>query len=236
MVVIPEFSKQAKKAKSANLVLGISEIGDELPKNLKQHPLCKIFPPLSEDEIKALGADIKANGQIAPILLYEGKILDGWQCEMGAVAQAVRLASCSTLSPMRARREHRMRPSWFPRRRCRRADLTGRHALGALRVGVGKDEAVQWVSVAMFGKAAEAVPDSRRVTRSISKAASSSILGAAMTASIATDRALLTSRPSKHTESGEVGRNATSLNIEPRQAGAATRSNGQSVPPGRDRL
>ena len=34
-----------------------------------------------------------------------------------------------------------------------------------LRVGVGKDEAVQWVSVAVFGKAAEAAAELRKADR-----------------------------------------------------------------------
>lgn len=34
-----------------------------------------------------------------------------------------------------------------------------------MRIGVGKDDAVQWVSVAVFGKAAEAVADLKKADR-----------------------------------------------------------------------
>lgn len=41
------------------------------------HPLANLFPRLSEREFEALKEDIKKNGQQVPILLYQGKILDG---------------------------------------------------------------------------------------------------------------------------------------------------------------
>lgn len=46
------------------------------------HPFCKIFPPMAEEAFKELVADIKLRGQLAPIIAYEGQILDGrhrWQ-------------------------------------------------------------------------------------------------------------------------------------------------------------
>ena len=45
-------------------------------KNLRLHPACKLSQ-LPKDELKALAADIKANGLQNSIVLYEGKILDG---------------------------------------------------------------------------------------------------------------------------------------------------------------
>ena len=46
-------------------------------KKLSLHPACKLFPQLPKDELRALAADIKANGLQNSIVLYEGKILDG---------------------------------------------------------------------------------------------------------------------------------------------------------------
>jgi ParB-like chromosome segregation protein Spo0J len=41
------------------------------------HPLAGLLPDMEQDEYGRLVEDIKANGQIEPIWLYEGQILDG---------------------------------------------------------------------------------------------------------------------------------------------------------------
>ena len=41
------------------------------------HPLADIFPMIPETDLKVLAADIAANGQVDPILLLDGKVLDG---------------------------------------------------------------------------------------------------------------------------------------------------------------
>ncbi len=45
--------------------------------NLELHPLCTLFPRLEGTEFEAMKADIKANGQLQPIVIHDGKILDG---------------------------------------------------------------------------------------------------------------------------------------------------------------
>lgn len=41
------------------------------------HPICQIIPLMSHDDINRLAEDIVQNGLLEPIMLYEGKILDG---------------------------------------------------------------------------------------------------------------------------------------------------------------
>jgi hypothetical protein len=45
--------------------------------NLELHPLADLFPCLDPDKLQELADDIKKNGQLEPIVLYQGKILDG---------------------------------------------------------------------------------------------------------------------------------------------------------------
>lgn len=46
-------------------------------KLLELHPATTIFPPMGAAEFEALKADIAANGQLVPIEIWEGKVLDG---------------------------------------------------------------------------------------------------------------------------------------------------------------
>jgi hypothetical protein len=41
------------------------------------HDLCKLFPPMPEDQFNSLIDSIRDHGQLTPIVLHEGKILDG---------------------------------------------------------------------------------------------------------------------------------------------------------------
>jgi ParB-like chromosome segregation protein Spo0J len=45
--------------------------------HLEPHPLAALFPAIPEEELAELGRDIALHGQLEPIVLYQGKILDG---------------------------------------------------------------------------------------------------------------------------------------------------------------
>src|SRR5215216_5543793 len=52
--------------------------GGEMTSNqLDIHPAAYLLPALSEDEYQSLKESIATNGQLLPIQLYQGKILDG---------------------------------------------------------------------------------------------------------------------------------------------------------------
>ena len=48
-----------------------------MTKDLEVHELCKLFPVMQGEQFNALVEDIKANGLLSPIILFEGQILDG---------------------------------------------------------------------------------------------------------------------------------------------------------------
>src|ERR1700732_625982 len=50
---------------------------DHMTTDLQPHPLAQLFPPISQEELAELGRDIALHGQLEPIVLYQGKILDG---------------------------------------------------------------------------------------------------------------------------------------------------------------
>jgi ParB-like chromosome segregation protein Spo0J len=60
------------------------------PERPNPHPICLLMPSADEDELQSLTDDIGAHGLIAPIVLFEGMILDGRNraaaCEHAGIA------------------------------------------------------------------------------------------------------------------------------------------------------
>ena len=48
-----------------------------MPRDYEFHPIAEIFPVMKRAELAGLASDISANGLKVPIVLYQGKILDG---------------------------------------------------------------------------------------------------------------------------------------------------------------
>ena len=66
-------------------------------RNLATHPAADIFPVMTDDEFRALIEDIRRHGQLDPIVLLGGAILDGRHryracCEIGLEPIAVEWA------------------------------------------------------------------------------------------------------------------------------------------------
>jgi ParB-like chromosome segregation protein Spo0J len=59
------------------------------PELLEPHPFAALFPELPPEELALLAKDIKERGQLEPIILYKGRILDGRNryqaCQMAGV-------------------------------------------------------------------------------------------------------------------------------------------------------
>lgn len=56
----------------------MNDLFNETKTEIKVHPVADIFPMMSDEELADLAADIKANGQVHPILLdCDGLLLDG---------------------------------------------------------------------------------------------------------------------------------------------------------------
>jgi ParB-like chromosome segregation protein Spo0J len=56
----------------------MSKLIQSTGRKFDQHPLSAAFPPMSKEDLRNLLEDIKVNGQLEPIVVYEGKVLDGW--------------------------------------------------------------------------------------------------------------------------------------------------------------
>jgi hypothetical protein len=49
-----------------------------MPPTYEQHVLARLLPPMGQEEFQRLAADLLAHGLLEEIVLYQGKILDGW--------------------------------------------------------------------------------------------------------------------------------------------------------------
>lgn len=47
-------------------------------KTYEQHPIGQCYPVLAADDRASFKEDIRLNGQLNPITLFDGKVLDGW--------------------------------------------------------------------------------------------------------------------------------------------------------------
>lgn len=72
--------------------------------NYEPHPAAMLFPMLPDGELRELADDIKANGQIDPIVIYEEKILDGRNryaaCNLVGVDPKLEFANGNISSPV----------------------------------------------------------------------------------------------------------------------------------------
>ena len=74
------------------------------------HPYAEIFPPMSSPEFDGFCGDILQKGLQEPIVLHEGKVLDGWHRYLACLVEGVRRASLRTPGTV----AHRS-ASWYPR-------------------------------------------------------------------------------------------------------------------------
>src|SRR5712671_3973090 len=58
-------------------MIWIASAREPMPKPLEPHPFAALFPGLPPEELTQLARDIKERGQLEPIIVYKGLILDG---------------------------------------------------------------------------------------------------------------------------------------------------------------
>ena len=78
----------------------------------EQHELSAAFPSMPETDLQSLAADIKENGLHSPIVLYQGKVLDGWHrkqaCERAGVnARAIEYKGKNPVAFVKSHNWHR---------------------------------------------------------------------------------------------------------------------------------
>lgn len=66
---------------------------------LKRHPLSAAFPDMPADEFAALVEDIRENGLLQPVVLFDGMVLDGWHRYRASIEAMVEPAFTEFDSP-----------------------------------------------------------------------------------------------------------------------------------------
>lgn len=59
------------------MIIKYQPVEDVIPADLQAHPLAELFPMMDDESFKEFAKDIETTGQREPIVLHEGKILDG---------------------------------------------------------------------------------------------------------------------------------------------------------------
>lgn len=139
------------------------EVADSYCNPSQWHEAANIFPLMSDDDLQKLAADIKANGQKNPIILLNGKVLDGRNralaCRIAGVRPDVQPRNAERLgSPV----------SWVISQNLQRRHLdAGQRAM--IAVEAEKLFAIEAKQRQQMGK--ERIPDPRQAGQARDKAA-----------------------------------------------------------------
>ena len=136
---------------------------------MKAHPIAALLPMMTDDELKDLATDIGVRGLLQPIVLYEGRILDGrnrWAaCEIAGIQPTfVTYQGDDPVGYVLAANIHRRhmtkgQQAMVVAQVCLVSkqtvrDAAGRHGVSAAYIGKARtviEHAPDWVSVVMSG-------------------------------------------------------------------------------------
>ena len=102
---IPDQAHYKKPDIQTNAV-DAATVEQQLKSEIEPHPLALIFPSMNDEELAALTESIKANGQHEPVVMLEGKAIDGLHrlkscAELGITPKTIDFAELGiTCSPL----------------------------------------------------------------------------------------------------------------------------------------